>query len=104
MPIYEYRCNDCGTRHEHLQKLGEAPLERCPDCGTKVKRRDAGQYYTGPLDLKTVATAWREYGVQPWRAETFKFSTDPELVGKVTDICGLYLNPPENAIVLCVDE
>jgi putative FmdB family regulatory protein len=34
MPIYEYRCNDCGTRHEHLQKLGEAPLERCPDCGS----------------------------------------------------------------------
>lgn len=53
---------------------------------------------------KTVATAWREYGVQPWRSETFKFSTDPELVAKVTDVVGLYLDPPENAIVLCVDE
>ncbi|SMO72277.1 IS630 family transposase [Propioniciclava tarda] len=53
---------------------------------------------------KTVAVAWREYGVQPWRAETFRFSTDPELVGKVNDVVGLYLNPPENAIVLCVDE
>ena len=52
----------------------------------------------------TVAKAWREYGVQPWRAETFKFSTDPELVAKVTDVVGLYLAPPENAIVLCVDE
>lgn len=52
----------------------------------------------------TVARAWREYGVQPWRAETFKFSTDPELVAKVTDVVGLYLAPPENAIVLCVDE
>jgi len=52
----------------------------------------------------TVARAWRDYGVQPWRAETFKFSTDPELVAKVTDVVGLYLNPPENAIVLCVDE
>ena len=52
----------------------------------------------------TVAKAWRDYGVQPWRAETFKFSTDPELVGKVTDVVGLYLAPPENAIVLCVDE
>ncbi len=52
----------------------------------------------------TVARAWRDYGVQPWRAETFKFSTDPELVGKVTDVVGLYLAPPENAIVLCVDE
>jgi transposase len=53
---------------------------------------------------RTVATAWREYGVQPWRVETFKFSTDPELVAKVTDVVGLYLAPPENAIVLCVDE
>ncbi|MGD8150329.1 IS630 family transposase [Ornithinimicrobium sp. Y1694] len=52
----------------------------------------------------TVARAWREYGVQPWRSETFKFSTDPELVAKVTDVVGLYLEPPENAIVLCVDE
>ncbi|MFI2549782.1 IS630 family transposase, partial [Streptomyces rochei] len=52
----------------------------------------------------TVARIWREYGVQPWRSETFKFSTDPELVAKVTDIVGLYLDPPENAIVLCVDE
>ena len=52
----------------------------------------------------TVARVWREYGVQPWRAETFKFSTDPELVAKVTDVVGLYLAPPENAVVLCVDE
>jgi len=52
----------------------------------------------------TVARAWRDYGVQPWRAETFKFSTDPELVAKVTDVVGLYLAPPEDAIVLCIDE
>jgi len=52
----------------------------------------------------TVARAWRSYGVQPWRAESFRFSTDPELVGKVTDVVGLYLAPPENAVVLCVDE
>ena len=52
----------------------------------------------------TVARAWRKYGVQPWRSETFKFSTDPELVGKVIDVVGLYLAPPENAVVLCVDE
>jgi transposase len=52
----------------------------------------------------TIARAWRSYGIKPWKAESFRFSTDPELVGKVTDICGLYLAPPENAIVLCVDE
>lgn len=52
----------------------------------------------------TIAAIWRQAGVQPWRAETFKFSTDPQLVAKVTDVVGLYLAPPENAIVLCVDE
>jgi transposase len=52
----------------------------------------------------SVARAWRAYGIKPWKAESFRFSTDPELVGKVTDICGFYLAPPENAIVLCVDE
>ena len=52
----------------------------------------------------TVARAWRRYGVQPWRSETFKFSTDPELEAKVRDVVGLYLNPPEKAVVLCVDE
>jgi DNA-binding MurR/RpiR family transcriptional regulator len=52
----------------------------------------------------TVARAWRRYGVKPWRRETFKFSTDPELEAKVRDVVGLYLAPPENAIVLCVDE
>ena len=52
----------------------------------------------------TVARAWRRYRVQPWRRETFKFSTDPQLEAKVRDVVGLYLNPPEKAIVLCVDE
>ncbi len=52
----------------------------------------------------SIARAWRAYGIKPWKAESFRFSTDPELVGKVTDICGLYLASPENAIVLCVDE
>src|SRR6188472_2850267 len=52
----------------------------------------------------TVARAWRKYHVQPWRRETFKFSTDPELEAKVRDVVGLYLNPPENAVVLCMDE
>lgn len=52
----------------------------------------------------TVARAWRRYGVKPWRRENFKFSTDPELEAKVRDVVGLYLNPPANAIVLCVDE
>jgi len=52
----------------------------------------------------TVAKVWRKWGLQPWRTETFKFSTDPELDAKVRDVVGLYLNPPEKAVVVCVDE
>ena len=52
----------------------------------------------------TVAQVWREYGVQPWRSESFRFSTDPQLEAKVVDVVGLYLDPPENAVVLSVDE
>jgi len=52
----------------------------------------------------TIARAWRRYGLQPWRCESFKFSTDPELEAKVRDVVGLYLDPPEKAVVLCVDE
>ena len=56
------------------------------------------------VDHATVAGVWKDYGVKPWRAETFKFSTDPELVAKVTDVVGLYLAPPKNALVLCIEE
>jgi transposase len=52
----------------------------------------------------TIAKAWREYGIQPWRAGSFRFSTDPELEAKVVDVVGLYLDPPEGAVVLCCDE
>jgi transposase len=52
----------------------------------------------------TIAKAWRAYGIQPWRSGSFRFSTDPQLEAKVVDVVGLYLDPPENAVVLCVDE
>ena len=51
-----------------------------------------------------VARIWRKWGLQPWRCETFKFSTDPQLEAKVRDVVGLYMNPPANAVVVCVDE
>jgi transposase len=57
-----------------------------------------------PISHATVARIWHHFGVQPWRSETFKFSTDPELEGKIRDVVGLYLHPPEKAVVLCVDE
>jgi len=51
-----------------------------------------------------VARIWREHDIQPWRAESFRFSTDPDLEAKVVDVVGLYLDPPAGAIVLCIDE
>src|SRR5215216_3697398 len=51
-----------------------------------------------------VGQVWKRWGLQPWRVETFKFSTDPQLEAKVRDVVGLYLHPPEKAVVLCVDE
>src|SRR3954449_5158196 len=57
-----------------------------------------------PISHATIARIWHRFGVQPWRAETFKFSTDPQLEAKIRDVVGLYLHPPEKAVVLCVDE
>jgi transposase len=57
-----------------------------------------------PVSHATVARVWQQFGIQPHRSGTFKFSTDPELDAKVRDIVGLYLDPPAKAIVLCVDE
>ena len=51
-----------------------------------------------------MARIWRKWDLQPWRTETFKFSTDPELDAKIRDVVGLYLDPPEKAVVLCIDE
>jgi transposase len=52
----------------------------------------------------TISRVWRAFGLQPHRADTFKLSPDPLLVEKVRDIVGLYMNPPQHAMVLCVDE
>jgi len=56
------------------------------------------------ISFATIARVWRKWNVQPWRTETFKFSTDPELEAKIRDVVGLYLAPPENAVVVSIDE
>ncbi len=55
------------------------------------------------VSFATVARIWRRWGLKPWKAETFKFSTDPELEAKIRDVVGLYLAPPANAVVVCID-
>ena len=56
------------------------------------------------VSTSTVHRIWRAFSLQPHRTETFKLSTDPQFVDKVRDIVGLYLDPPEKALVICVDE
>lgn len=56
------------------------------------------------ISTSSVQRIWRAFGLQPHRTETFKLSTDPLFIDKVRDVVGLYLNPPEHALVLCVDE
>jgi transposase len=56
------------------------------------------------VSKSTINTIWQAHQLQPHRAETFKLSRDPKFLEKLTDVVGLYLNPPEQALVLCVDE
>ncbi len=56
------------------------------------------------LSKSTIGRIWKAFELQPHRSENFKLSNDPLFVEKVYDIAGLYLNPPEAAVVLCVDE
>jgi transposase len=56
------------------------------------------------LSQTAVSRIWRAFGLQPHRQETWKLSKDPQFVAKVCDVVGLYLDPPERAVVLCVDE
>jgi len=76
--------------------------ERPPDDGTHWSTRQMAAA-TG-LNQTAVSRIWRAFGLQPHRVEHWKLSKDPLFVDKVRDIVGLYLDPPERAVVLCVDE
>lgn len=77
-------------------------LETLPPDATHWSSR--GMAKESGLSISTVQRIWRAFGLQPHRLETFKLSTDPDFVAKVRDVVGLYVSPPEHAIVLCVDE
>jgi transposase len=79
-----------------------ATLETLPAGRTHWSSR--GMAKAAGLAPSTVQRIWKAFSLQPHRVETFKLSTDPLFVEKVRDIVGLYLSPPERAIVLCVDE
>jgi transposase len=89
-------------RDEAVAALVTRTLETMPAGATHWSRRSMAKAVG--LSATTVGRVWRAFGLQPHRSETFKLSTDPAFVEKVRDIVGLYLAPPDRALVLCVDE
>ena len=87
---------------QKIQEAVDATLKRKPKNATHWSSRLLAKELG--LTQSAVIRIWHAFGLQPHRKENFKLSTDPHFVDKVRDIVGLYLNPPVNAIVLCVDE
>jgi putative transposase len=87
---------------ERVAQLVRKTLETKPKGGTHWSVRQIAEQTR--VSKSTVHRIWQAFGLQPHRQKHFKLSTDPFFVEKVRDIVGLYLNPPENAVVLCVDE
>ena len=77
-------------------------LESTPPQATHWSTRSMAR--ATKVSRSTISRIWRAFGLQPHRAESFKLSSDPFFVEKVRDIVGLYMNPPDHAVVLCVDE
>jgi len=88
---------------DRIMELLDKTLHTEPTDGSTQWSVRSMEKETG-LSKSTVQRTWAAFGVQPHRQKTFKLSTDPFFVEKVVDIVGLYLDPPEHAMVLCVDE
>ena len=90
--------------------IDDADVERVIALTLEATPKDATHWSTrsmarrSGLSHNTVSRIWRAFALQPHRTETFKLSADPLFIENVRDIAGLYLNPPDRALVLCVDE
>lgn len=87
---------------EGIEALIEKTLHSKPEGATHWSTRKMAK--TMGISRDTVSRIWRAFGLKPHRADSFQISTDPYFVDKVRDVVGLYMSPPENALVLCVDE
>ena len=86
----------------HVERVLTLTLESTPQNATHWSTRSLARKCG--MSQSAVSRIWRAFALQPHRSETFKLSRDPLFVEKVRDIVGLYLNPPDRALVLCVDE
>jgi transposase len=87
---------------EQIEQALVTTLETTPKDATHWSTRSLARALG--MSQTAVSRIWRAFGLKPHLVETFKLSTDPQFIDKVRDIVGLYLNPPEAALVLCVDE
>jgi transposase len=87
---------------EQVEKVVVDTLEETPDNATHWSR--ASMAKRSGLSKSTVGRIWKAFHLKPHAADTFKLSSDPFFIDKVHDVVGLYLNPPEHAVVLCADE
>jgi len=87
---------------EQIAALVRKTIKKRPAHGTHWSCRSIAA--ETKLSKSTVQRVWKAFGLQPHRQKHFKISTDPFFVEKVRDVVGLYLNPPDHAVVLCVDE
>ncbi len=87
---------------EQVEQVLTLTLESTPRDATHWSTRSMAA--ASGLSHSSVGRIWRAFGLRPHRTEAFKLSPDPQFIEKVRDIVGLYLNPPERAIVLCTDE
>jgi len=87
---------------EQVEEVVTRTLETKPENATHWSTRGMAEA-TG-MSQTAIVRIWKAFGLQPHRTKTFKLSKDPQFIDKVRDVVGLYLNPPERAIVLCVDE
>ena len=87
---------------DQVEQVVITTLEATPPGATHWSTRSLAR--TTGLSRMTISRIWHAFGLRPHRSETFKLSPDPQLIDKVRDIVGLYINPPEHAVVLCVDE
>jgi transposase len=85
-----------------VERVITLTLESTPRDATHWSTRSMAK--ASGLSQSAISRIWRAFALQPHRSETFKLSTDPLFIEKVRDIVGLYLNPPDRALVLCVDE